>query len=287
MYLTNEQFAFPLPCPVPVRSRVETLLEKGSGELNEDVLLESGELFGVFDGATSLDRRRFAGGLSGGLLAARIAAQTFEEGEASLVQLADTANRRIRDSLLAAHVPMDQRHRLWSTSLAVIRLATDRFEYCQTGDAKILLLRHDGGYHMVTPEVDIDRETLAMWQSTPATPTDSIHDLLADQIHKVRLRMNVSYGVLNGETEALHFLCHGHHELTGVSDILLFTDGLFPPRENPLAADDWQCLAALYRAGGLKAVRNHVRRLQKEDPTCRRYPRFKRHDDIAAVAIRL
>jgi len=39
--------------------------------------------------------------------------------------------------------------------------------------------------------------------------------------------------------------------------------------------------------GGLQAVRNHVRRLQQEDPTCRKYPRFKQHDDIAAVAIQL
>ena len=79
MYLSPEKFALPRPYPVFPRYKVETLLEKGSGELNEDVLLETDDLFGVFDGATSLDRRRFADGLSGGLLAARIAASTFQE----------------------------------------------------------------------------------------------------------------------------------------------------------------------------------------------------------------
>jgi len=287
MYLSTEQFALPRPYPAIPHSVVETLLEKGSGELNEDVLLRTDDLFGVFDGATSLDKRRFAGGLTGGLLAARIAALTFQEEHAGLAHLAIRANRRIRDTLLAENVSMTERHRLWSTSLAVIRLNADRFEYCQTGDALILLIQNDGGFRMVTPEIDIDRETLHLWKNTPATQTATIHDVLADQIHRVRLQMNVNYGVLNGEPEAVNFLRHGYHELAGVSDILLFTDGLFLPRENPFACDDWHCLVDLYRVGGLQAVRNHVRRLQQEDPTCRKYPRFKQHDDIAAVAIQL
>ena len=159
MYLSTEQFALPRPCPAIPRYGVESLLEKGSGELNEDVLLQGDDLFGVFDGATSLDRRRFAGGLTGGLLAARIAARTFQEEPGCLAHLADMANRRIRNTLLAEKVAMTERARLWSTSCAVIRLAADRFEYCQTGDALILLIEDDGGYRLVTPQIDIDRET--------------------------------------------------------------------------------------------------------------------------------
>jgi hypothetical protein len=287
MYLSTEHFALPCLCPAIPRYGVESLLEKGSGELNEDVLLQGDGLFGVFDGATSLDRRRFAGGLTGGLLAAQIAARTFQEEDGCLAHLADIANRRIRHTLLAEKVVMTERARLWSTSCAVIRLAAERFEYCQTGDALILLIEDGGGYRLVIPPIDIDRETLRQWQNTPAAEATTIHDLLADQIHRVRLEMNVSYGVLNGEPEAVNFLRHGYQDLAGVSDILLFTDGLFLPRENPLAKDDWRRLADLYRGGGLQAVRNHVRRLQQQDPTCRKYPRFKQHDDIAAIAIQL
>jgi hypothetical protein len=287
MYLSTEHFASPRVYPAIPRHQVETLLEKGSGALNEDVLLQAEDLFGVFDGATSLDKRKFTGELTGGLLAASIAAQTFRDGDGSLAHLADQANRRIRHSLLAENVSLSERHRLWSTSLAVVRLAGERFEYCQTGDAIILLLFDEGGFRLVTPEIDIDRETLRLWKESPAAKTTTIHDLLAEQIHRVRLQMNIDYGVLNGEPEAMSFLRHGYQELSGVSDILLFTDGLFLPRENPLDCDDWQLLASLYRHGGLQAVRNHVRRLQKEDPSCRKYPRFKQHDDIAAVAIQL
>ena len=191
MYLSTEHFASPRVCPTIPRHQVETLLEKGSGALNEDVLLQAEDLFGVFDGATSLDKRKFTGELTGGLLAASIAAQTFRDGDGSLAHLADQANRRIRHSLLAENVSLSERHRLWSTSLAVVRLAGERFEYCQTGDAMILLLFDEGGFRLVTPEIDIDRETLRLWKESPAAKTTTIHDLLAEQIHRVRLQMNI------------------------------------------------------------------------------------------------
>lgn len=287
MFLATEQLAASRPYRSIPSYQVETLLEKGSGELNEDVLLEAGDVFGVFDGATSLEKRRFHGNLTGGLLAARTAAATFREERAGLLDLAGRANRRIRDALLAQNVAMTERHRFWSTSLAVIRLGDDRLEYCQTGDAQILLIMSDGSYRIITPDVDIDRETLGLWQKSKAAPDAAIQDVLAEQIHKVRLQMNISYGVLNGEPAAMDFLHHGYQDLTGVSDILLFTDGLFLPRENPRKDNDWHTFVGLYRAGGLQAVRDQVRGLQTEDPACRTYPRFKQHDDIAAVAIRL
>lgn len=287
MYLSTDQFAVSRPYRPVLPYQVETLLEKGSGVFNEDVLLEAGDVFGVFDGATSLDRRRFHGNLTGGLIAARTAAETFRDGHVGLLHRAGEANRRIRMAQQAESVAMTDRHRFWSTSLAVIRLGEDRLEYCQTGDAQIILVMSDGSYRIVTLDVDIDRETLRLWQEINAAPGIAIQDVLADQIHKVRLQMNISYGVLNGEPAAMDFLCHGYHDLTGVSDILLFTDGLFLPRENPHEDNDWQTFVDLYRRGGLQTVRDIVRGLQENDPGCRSYPRFKQHDDIAAVAVRL
>ncbi len=285
MYLSTEQRAFanlnrPLHKPT-----VRSILEKGSGEINEDVLIEEGNLFGVFDGATSLHERRFQEGLTGGLLAARTAAESFQDNGYSLDRLAQKANHRIQRMQVHDSVDLHERHKLWSTSFAVVRLTGNQLEYCQTGDALILFVLKDGTYEVITPDIDIDRETLQLWKEMQVAPGAEIQQVLADQILKVRMEMNISYGVLNGEPEALDFIRHGYEDLAGVSDILLFTDGLHIPRENPLAEHDWQSFVDIYRQGNLRAVRDYVRHLQRQDPGCRTYPRFKTHDDIAAVAI--
>jgi hypothetical protein len=287
MHPATEQLFPPESCSDLFGYEVETLWEQGSGELNEDVLLSEGNLFGVFDGATSLGRQRFCGCLTGGPLAARTAARTFQEKPGNLVQLAALANRRIGNKLCAENIPLTDRHRLWATSMAVIRIGENHIEYCQIGDAMIMLIDWDGDFRVVIPPIDIDRETLDSWKKSSVPKSTTIHDHLADQILQVRLQMNVRYGSLNGEPEALRFLHSGYIDPAGVRDVLLFTDGLFLPRENPLEIDDWHSLVGLYRQGGLKAVRDYVRKLQREDPDCRKYPRFKQHDDIAAVAIRL
>ena len=284
MYLSTDQLSIACPSAPQPLYVVETLHEQGSGEQNEDVLLWSEALFGVFDGATSLDKYCDPDGATGGLCAASIAAATFENHSGSLPQAAEEANRLLREKQIRCGIPLDQRQRLWSTSMAVIRMHATTFEYCHTGDSMIMLLYRDGGHSLLSPELDIDSQTLELWRNI-ASDNQPIHSLLADQITKVRLQMNVTYGVLNGEPESIHFLCHGRASLAGVSDILLFTDGLLLPKAEPGRPSDWGAFAGLYRKGGLAAIRNHVRALQREDLTCRRYPRFKAHDDIAAIAI--
>lgn len=288
MYLATDSYHLPVNAFTHGHPRVETLNEKGSGPCNEDVVVSCGNLYGVFDGATSLERESFTEhGLSGGLLAASIAARTFKEYNGSLVERAEQANQCIAMAQQACGINGGERHRLWSTSLAVLRLGEESFEYCRTGDAMILVLQENGGHRLVTPEVDIDGDTLTQWHERAGAGATDIYQTLGEQIRRVRLEMNVTYGVLNGEGHALDFLQHGRESLAGVSDILLFTDGLFLPRRSPREASAWDEFAAIYRCCGLSGLRGHVRRLQQDDPQCRIFPRFKQHDDIAAVAITL
>lgn len=285
MYLSTEQLISPILHQPITTPGVSSILEHGSSELNEDVLLEAGDVYGVFDGSTSLDKRRFQDDQTGGLLAASTAARSFQSSHLSLKQTAEKANKKIRLAQLREDIDIKNRHLLWSTSLAVIRLEEDRFEYCQTGDALILLILQDGTHKLVTPDIDIDRDTLMLWKKLRTSDETSQQKALAEQIRKVRLEMNVSYGVLNGEPEAVSFLHHGYVDLTNVSDVLLFTDGLHLPRENPQEEHDWDSFIEIYREGGLQAIRDFVRETQNQDPACHKYPRFKCHDDIAAVAI--
>lgn len=291
MYLSIREEMYPVPVFKPDTRHVESLFEKGSSSINEDRLLVQKSLYGVFDGATSLKKTdSLQEGMTGGALAAQIAKDTFLDVDGSLFETAVEANRRIGLSQVAAGVNVDARETLWSTSMGVVRILGERLEYCSAGDALIMVLYEDNRYVFLTPDIDIDCETLILWKKLSACAKNkrkSIYTALKQQIRKVRLQMNREYGVLNGESAAADFINSGSCDLTGVTDVLLFTDGLYLPKEDPNQMSDWGKFVDLYQAQGLRGLRDYVRSLQISDPDLSVYPRFKVHDDIAAIALRL
>ena len=284
MYLSTEHHnlsAIPQKLPISV----ETIAEKGSADLNEDVLLRDHNVFGVFDGSTSLHSEDLPAGMTGGLVAAQIAAESFRQQTGDLVNRAQEANKKIRSAAGSKLFNGYEKHRLWSTSAAVVRIEESFFEFCQIGDCLIMVVRNDGSFTLLTPDTAHDRETLSLWKNSHVPAGITIHELLSEQIRTIRNQMNIFYGALNGEPEAVHFLRYGRESLDDVQAVLLFTDGLFLPKEDPHQHDNWSHFVDLYLSGGLSAIHERVRSLELLDPGCRLYPRFKTHDDIAAIAI--
>jgi len=70
---------------------VHTLLERGGAKQNEDQLLITDNLYGAFDGATSLDKYVDTSGNTGGFLASLTAKEVFAEGEGDLLHRAKDA----------------------------------------------------------------------------------------------------------------------------------------------------------------------------------------------------
>lgn len=104
-------------------------------------------------------------------------------------------------------------------------------------------------------------------------------------IEAVREGMNRDYGVLNGEREAVEFFRTGVEAADSVKGVLMFTDGLDVPCASPARRKDYSCLVGMARELGLHGLRDHVRSREAADPDIELYPRFKKHDDIAAIAI--
>lgn len=266
--------------------KTDMIHEKGSGRVNEDAVSLTGNLFGVFDGATSLTRATYENDKTGGFLASRIARDTFLNNDGPLSGLAHKANTAIYQKMLEQGVNVSDKAALWSTSCAVVRIIKDHIEWVQTGDSLLLLIYEDGSYHIPITDYDHDRETLLMWKAMAHSSGEKkIFDLLMDQIRKIRSEMNVNYGVLNGEADYARFLNTGKTPRNHVKHILLFTDGLFLPSAHPEQDQDFSTFVSIFLNGGLKALRDHVRDIERSDPECRTYPRFKPHDDIAAVSI--
>jgi serine/threonine protein phosphatase PrpC len=262
---------------------IKYILEKGSGNFNEDFLIMEKNLFGVFDGASSLDHARFEGGQTGGMIASQTAGKVFSKNHFPLKKLGVQANQAILSGMKTQNVNLAQRHTLWSTSAAVVRIKDNTLEWLQTGDAQVILLYTNGSHKTLTNRYDHDYETLMMLKEHDFKLTPSFNH----QVQKVRSRMNKTYGVLNGEPDALKFVKNGFISLNDVETILLFTDGLQIPASTPSKKKNFDKFIKLYRNLGLESLKNHIRAIEAKDPEVKSYPRFKCHDDMAAIAIDL
>ena len=267
--------------------RAEHILEKGSGRINEDALVIEESLFGVFDGATSLDKALFDGCKTGGKIASSTACDVFRKNGDSLAALAGKANEMIWETMIRHGVNLSSRQNLWSTSAAVARVDGRSLEWVQAGDACIVLVHGDGSHRVLGEKPDHDFETLFLWKQMADTSPVTIGQALAHQIAETRQKMNRTYGVLNGERAAEDFILSGVEPLEDVAHILLFTDGLQLPTPDPEPLKRFDRLVATYLRLGLHGLRDRIRTIEDKDPLCRQFPRFKCHDDIAAIAITL
>lgn len=264
--------------------KIEQVFEQGSGLLNEDSLTCSDNLFGVFDGASSLVPNLFQG-KTGAWWASHLISKEFAKNDDSLFELGSRANKKLQLQMTAMQVENKDQLHCWSASAAVCRLKKSHVEWLQSGDCQILAITQNGDCRLLTDYHNHDRETLQLWQQLIASNEPEPHKKLRPQIEKVRRQMNQSYGAFNGKPAALKFFRLGSHPLSDIRHLLIFTDGLLPPSEQPDEEPDFCWLAKHFHQGGLKQVMQEIRRLEKSDPNCHRFPRFKQHDDIAAVAI--
>ncbi len=265
--------------------KVDSVFDKGSGLLNEDALVIKNPIFGVFDGASSLVPYKSADGKTGAYLAANIAQDTFAKNNKPLEELAKEANQRIKEAMEQAHIDTTKKENLWGTTAAVIRLGKDTFEYAQITDSLILVIYNDNSYKLVVDYHDHDKALLAHWRELADKKTKNIRQVLNTEVVELRKTSNSGYGVMNGEKEMIKFLHTGKESLQKVKHIILFTDGLILPKENPQENDNFDMFVNLYLEGGLDRIKNYAREKENNDPECWKYPRYKQHDDIAAIAI--
>lgn len=262
---------------------VESVLEQGSSKIMEDYLVHENGVFAVLDGATSLNGQVFKN-KTGGQLAAGIGAKHLGSGRGALSLRIQKANNEIRKSMATSGRELTGGEGRWSASLAALRVHTSHIEWSQLGDCRILFLYQDGGHALAHQPENHDSETLNLMAELGERDVAMADQRMQDQLIKVRRNANRCYGVLNGDPRATSFLKSGFHSRQNVSDVLIFTDGLLFPGEEEQAMSQ---MAQLYRKGGLSLVHSTLRDLQKADPRCLQFPRFKMCDDISAISLSL
>jgi len=266
--------------------KVSSITDKCNGQVNEDSFLITDNLFGVFDGATGLIKYTDENGNTGGFLASQIAKRVFKQNQhESLIPSLETINTEIRKAMKAAGVPMHDKGALWTTGVSIAKVLDTQVEYIQLGDAPIIFIKQDGSFNTLFSDHDL--ETLKLWKHLVQQGVRDIrHDeRMEEQLLKVRRQTNISYGVLNGEPEALAFVLQGTVSKSNLAHILIFSDGMLIPQENPENTENFETIVKLYKEDGLEKVKTFVRNIEDSDPGCLQYPRFKQHDDLTAIAI--
>jgi len=266
--------------------KIERAFQPGGLRPSEDHLVCAGDLFGVFDGASSLVADLYDG-WTGALWASHLVSSEFAKNDAPLIDLGLRANERLRFAMATEGVDSDDKLACWSTSAAVLKVGEKTLEWLQIGDSQIMAITDSGEYRLLTDYYNHDSLTLKQLKSLFEQGDSDPHKTLKPYVEQVRRQMNRNYGAMNGAAEALDFFKAGSCPLNGISHLLLFTDGLLPPSEDPEQEHDFQWIADLYLQGGLSLVQEQIRRKEMSDPECRFYPRFKTHDDIAAIALSL
>jgi serine/threonine protein phosphatase PrpC len=267
--------------------KITHITHTGIRDLNEDKVLvnQAQKVFGVFDGASSLDSYLSDDGKTGAYIAASIAADAFANTVENIKDTAIIANNHIEEAHLNAGVDLTRNVNRFGTTAAVIKVAKDHVDLLQVGDSVILLLYKNGhseaplGYH------DHDIQVMREWRQLADSGASNIRDIVADDVIKLRESANIAYGMLNGDKRLRNFLKTGRSSLKDVTTILLLTDGMFIPKADPDAAENWEEYARLYQQKGLEGIYALVRNKELSDPGLIKYPRYKLHDDASAVAI--
>lgn len=265
---------------------VSSITDKGNGTVNEDSLLRTPHTFGIFDGATGLIKYSDKDGNTGGLIASRLAKSVFEKDEDKpFIESVKEISEILREKMKDAHIDFEDKGSAWTTSVSVVRVGETTVEYMQLGDSPIVFVYKDGTIEFFA--TDHDEETLLLWKSLAEEGVIDIrhHPEMEEQLLNVRRQSNVSHGTLNGDPRAVDFILQGTVDRESLKTIFLFSDGAMIPKADPSQPDDFEKLVSLFQENGLDRVRDYVRELEDSDPQCLKYPRFKIHDDLTAIAI--
>lgn len=265
--------------------KVEYIHEKGSMKLNEDQLVVSEPLFAVFDGATGFDGFTDKQGRTGALLASTAAAGIFKKDDKPFTELVPDANRAVEKEMRRHGIENPTVENLWMTTAISIRVQERSFDWAHIGDGNILVIHGDSLYTLLAGDVDHDRELFLKWLTLPGRSKKVFWEEMYEELIQLRRQANVSYGMLDGRQTAMAFVQSGTENLDKVRNIILFTDGLMIPKEDPRKDDDVDLFIQLFNGGGLKKIYEYTRSREREDSHLLQYPRAKQHDDATAIAI--
>lgn len=273
------------------------------GVWNEDSLIvnDTIQLYGVIDGATSLEPYRGLDGETGGYLAAQLIAKAIialsqdKIGQKLSPQcMLMQANQQLRDEMIATGVDVTRKEQLWSACALLVRVNDTQVEFAHAGDCMLVAMYEDGTTRLVTRDQleVVDRPTRQLWAEGVAsglTSREELWQFVKPQIHAGRALMNTvnGYSVLNGEPELADHMEYGRISRAQLTSLFLFSDGLIDPQREHSLDEDLKQIVFRVKSMGLENYIHWLIQIEEADPDCLQFPRVKKSDDKTAIYLEL
>lgn len=269
--------------------KIDFISDKGTGKMNEDAYIIADNFFAVFDGNTNLQGYQDKKGQTGGYLAAQTVKDVFDRNkEKDFDTIVDLANLSLNRLMMKEKIDVESKGDRVGATAAVLRIKNDVAEYLQIGDCSIFFVDSDNKFKIITNENNWDKPTLVLWKKISQNQViehfSKNKEILSLMI-KIRNTANISYSVLNGESDVKRLMVKEQISLRNIKHIFLFTDGFSLPQENPEERENIEKLVTMSLTDGMESVTNHIRMVEKNDPYGIKYPRIKSHDDLIVIKV--
>lgn len=275
-------------------------ISQGSGHVNEDAVGFIGEPDDIraawaLDGVTGInDLSLGLGGSDAQWFVARIDAHLRDlvpRARDLAETMADLVDRLIEDqSRVVDHKDMAANFDPPAACIAAVcRIGSD-WHSIRLGDCRLLAEDRTGLRRIV----DFPNDEFDHWITAEATrlreagmsDLTGLFEALQPAHFASRRQRNRpgGYGVIEADRACLAFI--EHMPLHDPSAILLSSDGFFRLVDHYAEASEAELLARATGDGEVSALYETLRRIERNDPDCRRFPRLKPQDDASAIALR-
>lgn len=265
-------------------------------EWNEDYAF-SGEQFSfVIDGATSLTPEKFSNEETDAkwfsLQFGKFLEKELKHEDLSISEILKKGIIKIAKDfkkLSGKHDVID----MPSAAIAIVRRKQNKLEYFVLGDCGFLFKHKNAVKEFTTTKITkldkLNIDTMVKIAKEKNIDVIQARKFVNDDILKKRLSKNTKngYWILCDSIEACDHALQGELDIEGGDEILLYSDGfsqlwdtldLFKKKQIFQQFDNGQTLVDLF---------NLLRKTQKEDSSCNKFPRTKVHDDSSAVYFKI
>lgn len=288
--------AGPLKAELEMIRVVESTSAKGNGAVNEDLFGHAERGAWLLDGATGVAHARIDAVSDAAWLVRRadhyLRAAFDDSSTETAPRLLANVISRLRAELEAA-TGHDDASFPPSAAFILIRSINNGAEFAALGDCGALFEAPDGKIAYIdgaaSPPIDENslRELQTLQHEAPTASHRDIVKRLEPALRRNRVRMNTpeGYWILSvDETAAEH--AHVVNRRIARAPVVLMSDG-FSRGMDMLGGLSPEDFYRLVLKQGAATVLERIRDIERADADCRRFPRFKVHDDATCAIVEL